>query len=57
LSNGEIVRVRVGRGGDRETVFEKTVVRVSDKFSLELHLDTDEANAAGVKTGDMAYIV
>ena len=57
LSNGEAVRVRVGRGGGRETVFEDTVVRVSDKFSLELHLDTDEANAAGVKNGDLAYIV
>jgi len=57
LSNGETVRVRVGRGGERETVFEGTVVRVSEKFSLELHLDTDEANAAGVKTGDPAYIV
>jgi len=57
LANGETVRVRVGRGGGRETVFEQTVVRVSDKFSLELHLDTDEANAAGVKNGDLAYIV
>ncbi|MDD5627677.1 MAG: phosphate propanoyltransferase [Elusimicrobia bacterium] len=57
LSNGEVVRLRVGRGGERETVFEKTVVRVSDKFSLELHLDTDEANAAGARTGDPAYIV
>ena len=57
VSNGEVVRVRAGRGGDRETIFEQTVVRVSDKFSLELHLDTDEANAAGVKNGDMAYIV
>ncbi|MCX5797838.1 MAG: phosphate propanoyltransferase [Elusimicrobia bacterium] len=57
LANGETVRVRAGRGGQRETVFEGTVVRVSDKFSLELHLDTDEANAAGVKNGDLAYIV
>jgi putative phosphotransacetylase len=57
LSNGETVRVRVGRGGERETVFENTVVRVSEKFCLELHLDTDEANAAGVKNGDLAYIV
>jgi putative phosphotransacetylase len=57
LSNGEAVRVRVGRDGGRGTVFEDTVVRVSDKFSLELHLDTDEANAAGVKTGDLAHIV
>jgi putative phosphotransacetylase len=57
LANGEIVRVRVGSGGGRESVFEQTVVRVSEKFSLELHLDTDEANSAGVKTGDLAYIV
>ncbi|MBI5241969.1 MAG: phosphate propanoyltransferase [Elusimicrobia bacterium] len=57
LSNGEIVRVSAGRGGGRGTVFEDTVVRVSEKFSLELHLDTDEANAAGVKTGDLAHIV
>lgn len=57
LSNGEVVRVSAGRGGGRGTVFEDTVVRVSEKFSLELHLDTDEANAAGVKTGDLAHIV
>lgn len=57
LSNGEVVRVCVGRGNGRGTVFEDTVVRVSEKFSLELHLDTDEANAAGVKTGDQAHIV
>ncbi|OGS36311.1 MAG: hypothetical protein A3J82_03535 [Elusimicrobia bacterium RIFOXYA2_FULL_69_6] len=57
LSNGEVVRVCAGRGGGRGTVFEDTVVRVSEKFSLELHLDTDEANAAGVKTGDLAHIV
>jgi len=57
VANGEVVRVRVGRGGERETVFEQIVVRLSDQFSLELHLDTDEANAAGVKNGDLAYIV
>jgi len=55
--NGEIVRVRVGVGGDRETVFGNVIVRVSDQYSLELHLDTDEANAAGVKMGDIAHIV
>ena len=57
VANGEVVRVRVGRGGERETIFEAVVVRVSEEFSLELHLDTDEANAAGVKNGDLAYIV
>ncbi len=57
LANGEVVRVRVGRGGERETVFEAVVVRVSDQFRLELHLDTDEANAAGVANGDEAFLV
>ena len=57
VADGEIVRVRAGRGGLRELVFEQVLVRVSDKFSLELHLDTDEANAAWVKSGDNVNIV
>ena len=32
---------------DRTTIFGDTVVRVSDKFSLAMHIDTDECNAAG----------
>lgn len=27
-------------------------VRIAAGFRLELHLDTDEANAAGIKSGD-----
>ena len=57
VKNGEIVRVRAGRGDLRELVFEQVLVRVSDQFSLELHLDTDEANAAWVKSGDIVNIV
>ena len=48
---------RCGTGGGRSTVFEDCIARVSDKYSLELHLDTDESASAGVKTGDLAYIV
>jgi len=29
---------------------------VSDKYSLEFHVDTDEANAAGIETGDVVHI-
>ena len=41
----------------RELVFEQVLVRISEQFSLELHLDTDEANAAWVKSGDNVNIV
>lgn len=56
MTNGEVVRVRCGTGAGRSTVFEDVVVRVSDKYSLEFHVDTDEANAAGIKTGDFVHI-
>ncbi len=56
VQDGEIVRVRAGSGGIRELIFEQVLVRVSDQFSLEIHLDTDEANAAWVKSGDLVNI-
>lgn len=57
VKDGEIVRVRAGKGGIRELIFEQVLIRVSDQFSLELHVDTDEANAAWIKSGDTVNIV
>jgi acetate kinase len=54
LENGDVVRVRVE--GDRELIFGDVAVRVSPKFKLEFHLDTDEANAAELNSGDIAYL-
>jgi propanediol utilization protein len=48
------VRVRVD--GDRELVFGDVLIRVDPSFSLAMHIDTDEANAANVKTGAQGYI-
>ena len=48
------VRVRVA--GDRELVFGDVRVRVNPNFKLAMHLDTDEANAANLKTGAEGYI-
>ena len=45
VKNGEIVRVLIS-GTGRETIFGDTVIRVSEKYALAMHIDTDEANAA-----------
>ena len=45
VSNGQIVSVRID-GTGRATVYDDVVIRVSEKFSLAMHIDTDECNAA-----------
>ncbi|MGD9643490.1 MAG: phosphate propanoyltransferase [Elusimicrobiales bacterium] len=57
VKDGQEVRVLCGRGTERETIFERVLCRVSDAYSLELHLDVEEANAAGLKNGSPAFIV
>ncbi len=44
VTNGEIVSVLTG-GEGRKVIFADTVVRVSPKFALAMHIDTDESNA------------
>ena len=48
VEDKQIVSVKVGEPGNRETIFGDVVVRVSDKFSPAMHIDTDESNAAGL---------
>ncbi|SCI25240.1 MULTISPECIES: phosphate propanoyltransferase [unclassified Romboutsia] len=49
--------VRVEIKGIRSAVLGNVLVRVSDKYDLEMHLDVDEANACYVKNGDLVKIV
>lgn len=49
------VSVRIDSDG-RDLTFDDVSVRVSPAFRLELHLDTDEANAAGITEGSMAEV-
>jgi len=51
VKDKDIVSVEVESEG-RKLVFGDVVVRVSDKFSLAMHIDTDEGNAANVGNGD-----
>src|SRR5204862_5408687 len=48
------VRVRIA--GDRELIFGAVLVRVDTSFKLAMHIDTDEGNAANVKTGAKGHI-
>ncbi len=47
VRDGQIVQVRIDSDG-RDLTFGDVIVRVAANFRLELHLDTDEANAAGL---------
>ena len=55
VSNGEIVRVEVD--GSKGGIFNNVAVRVSDSYSLDLHIDTDDANAFALRTGDYVKII
>ncbi len=50
------VQVAIDSAG-RDLVFGDVAVRVADDYRLELHLDTDEANACGLKHGDRALFL
>lgn len=48
--------VSVVSDNPRGTTFDEVLVRVDDSFTLEMHIDTDEANASNIKTGDAVVI-
>ncbi len=55
LREGQSVSVRVS--GQKGLVFDNVLVRVDPSYSLEMHLDTDDANAADVHCGMFVEIV
>ncbi len=50
------VSVKVDTDG-RSLVFGDVIVRVSDKYALAMHIDTDESNAAGCTAGLMGEVI
>lgn len=55
LKDRSFVQVKVP--GCREMILGQVLLRVSDNFVLEMHLDTDEANAAWLKNNDQLELV
>ncbi len=54
LRDRYVVRVRIE--GDRELIYGDVVVRVNPNFRLAMHIDTDEGNAASIRTGMIGCI-
>ncbi len=53
--DGDYVSVKVEN--ERGTTFNQVKIRVDESFTLEMHIDTDEANAAKIAQGDTVRIV
>lgn len=49
--------LQVKAGGERGVIFDQVLARVSDNYALDMHIDTDEGNAAGIQTGEYGVIL
>lgn len=56
VANGQEVALRAGLKS-RNIVFEDVIIRVSDKFIPECHIDFEEGDAAGIKNGDFGTVL
>lgn len=55
ISDGDMVDVEVA--GIKPTRFYDVQVRIREDFNVEMHIDTDDANSAGLKNGDPVRII
>ena len=54
VKNGDKLELVIG--GNKPGVIQNVTARVSDKYALDCHLDTDDANAFQIKQGQWAVI-
>ncbi len=55
MKDGDIVKVKFD--GPRGVTFDNVLVRAGEKHYLDLHIDTDEANAANLKNGQEVELI
>lgn len=56
VKDGDYVAVDTVGNGKRTTLWD-VQIRVSEKFILEMHLDTDDANACGIGNGSRVKLI
>ena len=54
-TNDDMVSVKVE--GKRGLIFNNVLIRVSPHYSLEMHVDMEEGNAAGIKNGTIVSLI
>lgn len=55
VKDKDVISIKIG--GERGLVFDEVLVRSGDKHEKEIHLDTDEANAAGCGPSTEAELI
>ena len=55
VKDGDYVSVKADN--ERGTVFDQVKILVDDSCTLEMDIDTDEANASKIATGDTVKII
>ncbi|MFJ8461278.1 phosphate propanoyltransferase [Lysinibacillus xylanilyticus] len=55
VADGQSVQIKVE--GIRPIILSNVIIRVSERYRLEMHIDTDEANAGLIQQGAFAEIV
>ena len=56
VEDKDIVEVAIDSAG-RDLVFGDVMIRVKSTYATEMHIDTDEANAAELKPGQPGMLV
>ena len=49
--------VSIQADNPRGAIYDHVLIRVDPTFTLEMHIDTDEANAAGIRQGDRVRLI
>ena len=55
IVDGQMAKVEIG--GQRGLLYDHVLLRVREDYVLEMHIDVEEANAAGIKNGDYVRVI